>query len=265
MLNSSKCLGIVLVLFTAPLVGVGQTVTEDFTSAVSGNGFALFSDINVAPEGVTFDTSGGGSMTVNMNKQANGTGEQPFAAMSRQFANNAAKDWSMSANLNVAGLASANAAAGLAAMSSASDFGGEYWAGTGYKALVKVDFNSSMDLIFLGGNSEILTASENDFAAVPAADRTLNFSGTYNGSGDLTLTASLFDGLTLIQSISHTVLAVDVLTGDYFGTYVAKRWGGNPANVIYNSAEISVIPEPSSTVFLSALSAMGVILCRRRR
>lgn len=262
----SKKIALFCVLTSLSLLGWSQTtINEDFTSPVADNGFSIYSDIDTATgTGVTFDTSGSGSMRINFRYQADGSSENPFAAMSRAFTGNAGNNWTMSANFDISGLSFSNSAAGLTAMAANANLGGSFYStlGTGYKALVGVDFDDQMDLIILDSGGTVLATL--NIGAVPSGSRTLNFTGTYAGNGDLTLFTSLLDGATELGSVSHVVAAASVASGDYFGTYMGKRWSGNPATVIYNSTEISVVPEPAIASLLTAVAVMAVVVFRRK-
>jgi hypothetical protein len=120
-----------------------------------------------------------------------------------------------------------------------------------------------MSLIIRNGFTNV--AESVNFATTPTGDLTLNFSGTYNLDGDLTLATSLLDGATVVGSVSETVAAASVVSGDYFGTFVAKLWGSNAATVVYKDVEISVIPEASTSALLAGFLAFAVLGMRRRR
>ena len=255
---------IAAILAATVLPTMALTITEDFTSDIANNGFTVFSDISpTSDRGVSFDTTAG-TMTVAYRYQVGDTLEQPWSSMSRAFSGNAGADWSMSTNFDISDMAFSQATAGVTAMSSAANFGGTVDNSLGYSARVVVGFDEIIGFRIYGPGNQVTLVRNDNVGTVSSSLLTLNFSGSYDTQGDLTLAASLFNGATQLGTLSHTVLESNVAGGDYFGSYVGKRFGGNPGTVVFNDLAITAIPEPS-TLLLMMSALLSLVFLRRAR
>ncbi|MEM7576921.1 MAG: PEP-CTERM sorting domain-containing protein [Planctomycetota bacterium] len=150
---------------------------------------------------------------------------------------------------------------GVVAYADASIITSEAVGDTGIYAYVDEFNTSGSGYQFVVANDGAVIATSSSFDLTDGSpDFTIDLAGSFDGSGNLQITASLTDiNGANNQTLTPLIAAVDVPAGDQFGVRVSPGFNGYEVGVDNLSV---VVPEPGSLT-LGALGGLA-LLARRR-